>query len=43
MKKRMVIFAAPAFVLLWLPSYNSNAQVGMKTSSQPQKKEQNDA
>ena len=41
MKKSMIIFAVPAFALLWLTSGNSNAQVGVKTSGQSQKKEQN--
>jgi len=41
MKKKMIIFAAPAFALLWFTYGNSNAQVGVKTSGQPQKKEQN--
>ena len=41
MKKSIIIFAAPAFALLWLTSGNSNAQVGVETSVQPQKKEQN--
>jgi hypothetical protein len=42
MKKSRIIFAAPAFALLGLTSGNSNGQVGVKTSGQPQKKEQNE-
>lgn len=41
MKKSWMIFAAQALALLWLTSGNSNAQVGVKASGQPQKKEQN--
>jgi hypothetical protein len=40
MKKSMIIFASLAFAVLNLNYSNSNAQIGVKTYSQPQKKEQ---